>query len=178
MSDNFLTDIMLEEDKFGRPLYETQKSLEDKLRVESIVTVDLFDEHETLFAIMVNMYDYSIGTNKGGELTSFQQFDIDWNQEKYLQETRLSGALTKPFSAVVITRPEGTSVTPAAPSFNGATNTITIPATTGVVYTVDEEAVPAGALVIMQSTEVVAVADEDYYFPANTTRSWNFTYTP
>ena len=178
MSDNFLTDIMLEEDKFGRPLYETQKSLEDKLRVESIVTVDLFDEHENLFAIMVNMYDYSIGTNKGGELTSFQQFDIDWNQEKYLQETRLSGALTKPFSAVVITRPEGTSVTPAAPSFNGATNTITIPATTGVVYTVDEEAVPAGALVITQSTEVVAVADEDYYFPANTTRSWNFTYTP
>lgn len=178
LSDNFLTDIMLEEDKFGRPLYETQKSLEDKLRVESIVTVDIFDDHENLFGIMVNMFDYSIGTNKGGELTSFNQFDIDYNQEKFLQETRLSGALTKPFSAVVVTRPEGTLVESlTAPSFDGTTNVITIPAVTGVVYTIDEEVVAAGALpAITSATEVVASAADGYYFPANTTRSW--TYTP
>jgi hypothetical protein len=177
ISDNFLTDIMLEEDKFGRPLYETEASLRDKLRVESIVTVDLFDEYDSLFAIMVNLADYSIGANKGGELTNFEDFDIDFNQYKYLQETRLSGALTKPFSAVVVTRGLGELATPAAPAFDGATNTITVPATTGVVYQANGVTVPAGALVITEDTELSAEPDEGYYFASNTTRSWTFTYT-
>lgn len=177
VSDNFLTDIMLEEDKFGRPLYETEQSLRDKLRVESIVTVDLFDEYPSLLGIMVNLADYSIGANRGGELTSFEDFDIDFNQYKYLQETRLSGALTKAFSAVVVTRGMGTKATPAAPSFNGATNTITVPNTTGVVYTANGEPVSAGDLVITETTEIEAVADEGYYLPSNTTKSWTFTYT-
>lgn len=176
ISDNFLTDIMLEEDKFGRALYETEQSLQDKLRVKEIVTVDLFDEHEDLFAIMVNLNDYSIGANKGGELTSFEDFDIDYNQHKYLQETRLSGGLTKPFSAVVILRSEGTLAAPAAPSFNGATNTITIPSVTGVVYQIDEVGV-VGDEVITEDTEVVAVPDEGYYFAPNSTRTWFYTYT-
>lgn len=177
ISDNFLTDIMLEEDKFGRPLYETEASLTDKLRVKEIVTVDLFDDHSDLFAIMVNLYDYSIGANKGGELTSFEDFDIDYNQHKYLQETRLSGGLTKPFSAVVIKRSEGTLATAAAPSFDGATNTITVPTATGVVYQINDEAV-TGDVVITADTEVEAVADEGYYLAPNTTRTWSFTYTP
>jgi len=175
-SDNFLTDIMLEEDKFGRALYETEQALADKLRVSGIVTVDLFDEQDDLFAIMVNLADYTIGANKGGELTSFEDFDIDYNQHKYLQETRLSGGLTKPFSAIVVLRAQGTSTSPVAPSFDGATNTVTIPATTGVVYEIDETAV-TGQVVIDHDVEVVAVADEGYYFPSNTTNSWSFTYT-
>jgi len=176
ISDNFLTDIMLEEDKFGRALYETEQALVDKLRVSGIVTVDLFDDHDDLFAIMVNLADYTIGANKGGELTSFEDFDIDYNQHKYLQETRISGGLTKPFSAVVVTRALGTSATPAAPSFDGATNTVTIPTTTGVEYEID--GVPAtGSVVIDHDVEVTAVATDGYYFPANTTKSWSFTYT-
>ena len=178
ISDNFLTDIMLEEDKFGRPLYETEASLADKLRVESIVTVDLFDQYDSLFAIMVNLADYTIGANKGGELTNFEDFDIDFNQYKYLQETRLSGALTKPFSAVVIKRGLGVLAVPAAPSFVGATNTITITAATGVVYLANGVVTPAGSLVITATTEINAEPATGYYFAPNTTRSWTFTYTP
>jgi HK97 family phage prohead protease len=176
VSDNFLTDIMLEEDRFGRPLYETEQSLADKLRVKEIVTVDLFDDTATLLAIMVNLQDYTVGANKGGELTSFEDFDIDYNQHKYLQETRLSGGLTKPFSAVVVTREQGVLATAAAPSFDGVTNTITIPTAEGVVYQIDGAAV-TGDVVITEDTEVVAVADEGYYLAPNTTNSWSFTYT-
>lgn len=175
ISDNFLTDIMLEEDKFGRPLYETEQVLADKLRVSEIVTVDIIDDSEDLFAIMVNLADYSIGTNKGGELTSFEDFDIDFNQHKYLMETRLSGALTKPFSAIVIKRVQGTLATATNPSFDGETNEITIPTATGVYYTIDDEIV-TGTVTITQPTEVVAHASDGYYLAPNTTREW--TYTP
>lgn len=178
IADEMLTDIMLEEDKFGRALYETEQALADKLRVAKIVVVDVFSEHADLVAIMVNLADYSIGTNKGGELTSFEDFDIDFNQHKYLQETRLSGGLNKPLSAIVVTRAEGTSVTPTAPSFNGATNTVTIPSKAGVVYEGNDVPLSAGDHVITETTEVVASADEGYYFPAGTTNSWTYTYTP
>jgi hypothetical protein len=167
--------MMLEEDKFGRALYETEQALADKLRVAKIVPVDLFDEYDNLFAIMVSLQDYTIGSNAGGELTSFEDFDIDFNQHKYLQETRLSGGLTKPFSAIVVTRGEGTLATATAPSFDGTTNTITIPTVTGVVYTINDEVV-TGDVVITSVTEVEAEPDNGYYLASNTTNSW--TYTP
>jgi hypothetical protein len=175
ISDAELTDIMLEEDKFGRALYETEQALADKLRVKEIVTVDLFDEYDNLFAIMVSLQDYSIGTNKGGELTSFEDFDIDFNQNKYLQETRLSGGLTKPFSAIVVTRGVGEKATAVQPSFDGTTNTITIPTSTGVVYTINDEPV-TGDVVITSVTTVEAAPDNGYYLESNTTRDW--TYAP
>jgi hypothetical protein len=175
ISDSHLTDMMLEEDKFGRALYETEQALADKLRVAKIVPVDLFDEYDNLFAIMVSLQDYTIGSNAGGELTSFEDFDIDFNQHKYLQETRLSGGLTKPFSAIVVTRGEGTLATATAPSFDGTTNTITIPTVTGVVYTINDEVV-TGDVVITSVTEVEAEPDNGYYLASNTTNSW--TYTP
>jgi HK97 family phage prohead protease len=178
IDDAMLTDILLEEDKFGRPLYENEQSVADKLRVSKIVVVDVFSEYDDLVAIMVNLVDYSIGTNKGGELTSFEDFDIDFNQHKYLQETRLSGGLNKPLSAIVVKRATGTSVTPAAPSFDGLTNTVTIPATAGVVWEGNDVTWAPGDHVITETTEVVAAPDEGYYFPANTTRDWTFTYTP
>lgn len=177
ISDNALTDIMLEEDKIGRALYETEEQLAAKLRVANIVGVEIFDEYEGLLAIMVNLQDYSVGTNKGGEITNFQDFDIDFNQRKLLQETRLSGALTKALSAVVVTRETGTSVVPTAPSFDGPTNTITIPSTTGIDYYVDDEVKTAGAVVITADAEVVARPKSGYFIPANTTRAWSFAYT-
>lgn len=177
VSDAYLTDIMLEEDKFGRALYETEAALADKLRVSKIVTVDLFDENPSLFAIMVSLQDYTIGANRGGELTSFEDFDIDFNQHKYLQETRLSGGLTKPFSAVVVTRQVGTLATATQPSFDGTTDTITIPVVTGVSYfNTATDAEMTGNVVITQTTEVEARPDAGYYLASNTTNSW--TYTP
>lgn len=176
VSDNYLTDIMLEEDKFGRPLYETEQALADKLRVKEIVTVDLFDETPTLFAIMVSLVDYTIGSNKGGELTSFEDFDIDYNQHKYLQETRLSGGLTKPYAAVVVTRALGTLATPTQPSFDGGTDTITIPTVTGVSYfDTSTDLEMTGNVVITKDTEVEARPDDGYYFASNITTSWSYT---
>lgn len=174
ISDSMLTDIMLLEDRVGRAIYETEQALADKLRVESIVPVELFEEYEGLVAIMVNLSDYTIGSTRGGELTSFEDFDIDFNQHKYLQETRLSGALTKPFSAVVVTRAQGTLATASAPSFDGNTNTITIPESEGVNYLINDE-VKTGDVVIDRPTEVEAQPKAGYYLASNTTRSWTFT---
>lgn len=170
-----LTDIMLEEDRFGRPLYANRGELADKVGVGNIVTVDLFSEYDGLFAIIVSLADYTVGSNRGGELTSFEDFDIDFNQYKYLQETRLSGGLTKPFSAIVVTRAAGTKATPTAPSFDGTTNTLTIPTVTGVVYTIDgEEQVDGDDIVLTEPTEVRAEAESGYYIPTGTTRSWHY----
>ena len=175
IDDNFLTDIMLEEDKFGRPLYDSQQALADKLRVKDIVGVEIFGEHPGLVAILVSLQDYTIGSNAGGQLTSFEDFDIDFNQHKYLQETRLSGGLTKPFSAVVVTRGEGTLADPTGPSFNAATDTVTIPNDTGVSYfNAVTDAEMTGNVVITEVTEVEARPDAGYYIPAGETTSWTF----
>lgn len=175
ISRSSLTDMMLEEDRFGRPLYANRAELSDKLGVGTIVTVDLFTEYDGLFAIIVSLSDYTVGSNRGGELTSFEDFDIDFNQYKYLQETRLSGALTKPFSAIVVTRAAGTSVVPTAPSFDGETNTLTIPTQAGTIYTIDGvEQVDGAAVVLTEPTEVRAEADDTYYIPTGSTKSWYF----
>lgn len=175
MGRSTLTDMMLEEDRFGRPLYANRGELADKLGVGKIVPVDIVNEYEGLYMIIVSLADYTVGSNKGGELTSFEDFDIDFNQYKYLQETRLSGGLTKPFSAIVVTRELGTLATATAPSFDGATNTITIPTTTGVSYLIDGNEV-TGDVVITEPTEVVAEADSGYYLASGSNRSW--TYQP
>ena len=173
ISRSALTDMMLEEDRFGRPLYANRQELADKIGVGNIVTIDLFSEYDGLFCIIVSLADYTVGSNRGGELTSFEDFDIDFNQYKYLQETRLSGGLTKPFSAIVVRRATGTEATPVAPSFDGATNTISIPTTTGVVYTIDGETV-TGDIQITEPTEVRAEAADGYYIPTGTNKSFNY----
>lgn len=107
-------DMLHQRDKMGRRLYNTREELANALEVGSIVDVDpMKGLTRTLGAsegggtanvlgIIVNMSDYNVGTNKGGEVNFFDDFDIDYNQMKYLYETRLSGALVEPYSAVVI----------------------------------------------------------------------------
>lgn len=175
--DSVLTDLLLLKDKFGRRLYDTVEALAAALRVSSIVPVEVMEELPNVLGIVVNLVDYSVGTNQGGDVTFFQDFDIDVNQEKYLMETRLSGGLTKPKSALVITRDTGTAAVATAPSFDGETNTITIPASTGVTYQIDGEPTTAGAHVITADAEVTATANEGYYFPSNTNTTWSFTFT-
>ncbi len=175
-TDPVLTDMLLLKDKVGRRLYDTEEALASVLRVSKIVSVEVFEETPELLGIMVNLSDYTIGADKGGELSFFEDFDIDFNQHKYLLETRVSGALTRPKSAVIIKRAQGTQSAPTSPSFDGGTNTITIPSTTGVLYTIDEEVV-TGEVEILEDTTVVAVPDEEYYFVSNITTEWSFTFT-
>lgn len=99
--------LMIQRDQMGHRLYDTDASLASELGVSRIIEVPIMenfkDEDGNLVqAILVNLRDYSCGTDRGGEITSFDDFDIDYNQQKYLMETRMSGALTKPKSAIVI----------------------------------------------------------------------------
>ena len=107
-----LVKMLLLKDKNGRRLYETKASLAGALGVSNIVTIPQFEglEHELkgvnheLLAIVVDLRDYTIGSNAGAELGMAESFDIDFNQHKYLMETRLSGSLTAPYSALTISR--------------------------------------------------------------------------
>lgn len=107
-----LVKMLLLKDKNGRRLYETEASLAGALGVSKIVTIPQFEglEHDLngvgheLLAIVVDLRDYTVGSNAGAELGMAESFDIDFNQYKYLMETRLSGSLTAPYSALTISR--------------------------------------------------------------------------
>lgn len=107
---DLLTDMLLIEDGFGRRLYPTVTELQAALRVSSIETVPQFElksrteNNDTYYldGMIVNLRDYTIGTDMGGQVSMFDDFDIDYNQQKYLIETRCSGALTRPKSAIVV----------------------------------------------------------------------------
>lgn len=176
-SDGSISDVLLLKDRMGRFLYETERQLADKLRVKEIVPVEVFAQEPTVLGIMVNLVDYTMGTDKGGDITFFSDFDLDFNQEKFLLETRPSGGLTVPKSAIVLTRQQGTLATPAGPSFDGPTNKITIPGTTGIEYRIDGDAVAAGNVTITENTTVTAHAKAGYYIPSNSTVSWTFAFT-
>ena len=110
MTEDLLTDCLLITDEMGRDLYESQEKLATKLRVSKIVTVPVMEnlfrtegnKSLELMAIIVNLSDYNIGADKGGAVNMFDDFDIDYNQQKYLIETRCSGALVKPYSAIAV----------------------------------------------------------------------------
>lgn len=111
MSEDMLTDCLLIEDTNQRVIYDTVEKLAAALRVKEIITVPVMDgvtrkdDNEKVYVlggIYVNLNDYNVGTDKGGEINFFDDFDIDYNQQKYLMETRCSGSLVKPYSAVAI----------------------------------------------------------------------------
>ena len=116
---HLLNVMLLARDLNGRRIYDSKSDLAAALNVNAIYTVEQFegktrtageDQTKKLLGLFVNMADYQIGSTKGGEITRFNQFDIDFNKEKYLLETRLSGALTKVYSAIALEEP----VTPGA----------------------------------------------------------------
>ena len=102
-TEKYLTDLLLQKDTMGRRLYTTVDEVAAALRVSNIVTVEAMEAYPKLLGIEVNLADYTVGADRGGEINSFDDFDIDYNQYKYLLETRISGALTLPKSALVFT---------------------------------------------------------------------------
>ena len=110
-TEDLLTDCLLLEDNNGRVIYDSVTKLATALRVKEIVTVPVMEgavrtdsenkKHDVL-AVVVNLSDYKVGADKGGAVNMFDDFDIDYNQQKYLIETRCSGALVKPYSAIVL----------------------------------------------------------------------------
>lgn len=116
---HLLNVMLLARDLNGRRIYESKSDLAAALNVASIQTVEQFEgktrtttdeKTKKLLGIFVNLSDYQVGSTKGGEITRFNQFDIDFNKEKYLLETRLSGALTKVYSAIALEEPVSNGV--------------------------------------------------------------------
>ena len=119
-TEDYLTDMLLIEDGIGHLLYDSEAKLATMLRVKNIITVPVMEgfqiDGNDVMGIIVNLSDYNVGADKGGSVDMFEDFDIDYNQMKYLIETRCSGALIKPFSAMVLikgaTATTYTAVTP------------------------------------------------------------------
>ena len=107
-SESVLTEMLLLEDNNGRIIYDSVAKLATAMRVKEIVTVPVMegaqnlDKTKNVLGIIVNLRDYNVGADKGGAVSMFEDFDIDYNAQKYLIETRCSGALIKPFSAIVL----------------------------------------------------------------------------
>ena len=103
-TEDYLTDMLLIEDQNGRRIYESVAQLALALRVKEIVTIPEMEQeaYADIVGVIVNMADYTMGADKGGSINMFDDFDIDYNQMKYLMETRCSGALTVPYSAIVL----------------------------------------------------------------------------
>ena len=109
-TEDVLTDCLLMEDKQGRIIYDSLEKLKSALRVSDIVTVPVMEgltrtvetNTYTLMGLIVNLDDYNVGADKGGAVNMFDDFDIDYNQQKYLIETRCSGALIKPYAAIAL----------------------------------------------------------------------------
>lgn len=124
-TEDMLTDCLLLEDANGRVIYDSETKLATAMRVSKIVTVPVMEGlvrqatteegggDRALLGLVLNMNDYNVGADKGGQVTMFDDFDIDYNAQKYLIETRISGALTKPYSAIAIE--EDVSKAPVTP---------------------------------------------------------------
>ena len=106
-TEDMVTECLLLEDSLGHKLYKSEAELATTLRVKEIVTVEVMEgvqdkNSHDVAGIVVNLADYNVGADKGGAVNMFDDFDIDYNQQKYLIETRCSGALIKPYSAIAL----------------------------------------------------------------------------
>lgn len=178
-----LTMMLLARDTTGRRLYRTPADLASELGVSNIVTVEVMEDEPDVLGIIVNLSDYTVGADRGGEVNMFDDFDIDYNQQKYLIETRVSGGLTKMRSALVLKKVAGTSVevTPVAPTFSD--NVVTPATTSNVTYKrADTDAtVTTSAPITLDATTlpeltIYAVANSGYYLDNNVDDRWTFYY--
>jgi hypothetical protein len=182
-SETYISKFLLLKDTLGRRIYKSLEEIASELRVAAIVPVEAMEENPSTIGILVNMVDYVIGADQGGSISMFDDFDIDYNQHKYLIETRVSGALVRLKSAIVVKKVAANAVlvTPTAPTFVAATGELSIPTVTGVVYkngagTVINTAgspytVAPGATYLVNATPATA----GYYFATSEDDSWSFT---
>lgn len=174
------TELLLVKDGFGRRLYQNESDLANALRVKSVVAVEVMEDEPDLVGVIVNLADYNVGADRGGDISMFDDFDIDYNQHKYLIETRVSGALTKVKSALVVRKVEGTLAvtTPIEPDYDAGTWTVSIPTDATLEYSVDGSGVADGSdhVVSAGETMVVTVAPAaGYYFATDAEDEWSYT---
>jgi hypothetical protein len=179
-----LTKMLLIKDTLNRRLYPTKADLAAAMNVSDIIPVEVMESGPAnLLGVIFNTSDYNVGADKGGEVNLFDFFDIDYNQYKYLGETRISGALSTPKAALVVwsVPTSDVLVTPTVPTFNYATGVATVPTETGVVYKDGNgNTLTAGAqtaVAVDTSITIVATPASGYYFglSGNQTAYWTFT---
>jgi hypothetical protein len=179
-TETYIAQFLLMKDGMQRRMYRTMDELATELRVNAIIAVEVLEDDPDVVAIIVNPADYTFGADKGGQVAMFDDFDIDYNQYKYLIETRCCGALTKPKSAIVVKKTAGTNVlaSPTAPTFVEATGALTIPTVTGVVYkhgaTVVNAAGNPYSVPNGQSWVIDATPASGYYFGSSDNDQWEF----
>lgn len=181
--EEYVSKILNVKDSTGRRIYANMSELASVLRVSSIIPVEVMEEEDDLVGIMVNMSDYTIGTDRGGNVSLFDQFDIDYNQYKYLIEVRASGALTKPKSALVVRLSEADAqfVTPVEPEWDEAENSVTVPSVTGLVYKNQSNGaiLSSDTAIVLndgQSLTVIAVAEPGYYLESTEVDEFTYVY--
>lgn len=184
-SETVLAQLLLIKDSLGRRIYPTVNDLSAALRVSKITAVEVMDEPSVdTIGIMVNLMDYTIGADKGGDVALFDDFDIDYNQYKYLIETRISGALVRPKSAIVVKAVTGsaTLVSPTAPVWDAEDKTVTVPTITGVIYKnkLTNTTITSGAPVTLNEGDEVTViavpASSTYYLASSAEDEWMFSF--
>ena len=183
-TEDFLTELLLVKDTTGQRIYKTEAELAAAMRVSNFVTTQVLEgrvlNNAPILAILVNMSDYTFGADKGGNIGMFDDFDIDYNQYKYLIETRVSGTLTKWKTAVTVARANANGVvTPNDPTYVSGTGVVTIVATANVTYinaetgatltTGAQTAIPAGGYL-----RVKAVPAAGYAIANNQKSTWLF----
>ena len=163
-------------------MFKSLGDLATEMRVAQIIPVEVMSDVPDVVAILLNPRDYVFGATKGGQLTTFEDFDIDYNQQKFLIETRLCGALVKPKSALVLRAPgaAATLVVPVMPTFDAITGDLTITDTTGVVYkhgatTVNAAGSPYTVDPGDTWTITATPASSSYYFATSDDDEWDFT---
>lgn len=191
-----LAELLVLRDADGRRMFRSVDELAADLRVSSIVTVEPMERETDLVAIMVNLQDYNVGADRGGEVNMFDDFDIDFNQFKYLMETRVSGALVKIRSALVFKTTGAASVlvTPAAPTqldqnvtiVNTANVTYKVSAFDGVVtyngsqVTVGLTVTASFPIILSDGSSVTIEATPTnpatHHFATNVEDEWTFTF--
>jgi len=185
-SEHILARLLTAKDTLGRRLYASEAEVATALRVSKIVPVEVFEGFPNLIGILVDLRDYNVGTDRGGNVTMFDDFDIDYNQLKFLIETRLSGALVKLKSALVIEKAAAAAVLvdPVTPPTE-EDNVITIPTQTGVTYVarsnVGTVLTPVGGEVAVTSgnspvTVQASPSGVGYFFATNQNDEWTYVY--
>jgi hypothetical protein len=183
----YLAKMLLAKDTLGRRLYPTKVELSAAMGVSNIIPCEALETTVGLIGIIVNLTDYTVGADKGGQVSMFDFFDIDYNQFKYLMETRVSGAMTKYKGALVVqefTGAGGMLTDPVQPAFVISTGVVTIPTTSHVTYVTvaddgtESSALTAGAqtaLAAGDSVHVRAKAASTYSFADDAEQDWTFT---
>ncbi|MET0786856.1 MAG: phage major capsid protein [Paenisporosarcina sp.] len=178
-TETYISKFLTSKDTIGRRIYKNLDELATELRVSELVPVEVMEEYPDIVAVLVNMSDYVLGADKGGQVSMFDDFDIDYNQYKYLIETRCSGSLNKLKSAIVVMKVDAAlvAVSPNAPTFDGTT--VSIAAQTGVIYqdASDDSVLIAGPYPLSAGETMVvnAVPAPTHYFPSSEGDTWSFT---